>query len=77
MGPKKVVVLAGYKTVKKALVNYSEEFGERDQMRILHEFNQGHGKEKEHFYKNYQNYQQNTKKRQCWCDVENVYILVS
>uniref|UniRef100_A0A3B4UQ96 Cytochrome P450 2K1-like n=1 Tax=Seriola dumerili TaxID=41447 RepID=A0A3B4UQ96_SERDU len=29
-GPKKVVVLAGYKTVKEALVNRAEEFGERD-----------------------------------------------
>lgn len=30
LGPKKVVVLAGYKTVKDALVNYSDEFGDRD-----------------------------------------------
>uniref|UniRef100_A0A673CKC6 Cytochrome P450, family 2, subfamily X, polypeptide 9 n=1 Tax=Sphaeramia orbicularis TaxID=375764 RepID=A0A673CKC6_9TELE len=29
MGPKKMVVLAGYKTVKEALVNYADEFGER------------------------------------------------
>ncbi|XP_051573058.1 cytochrome P450 2K1-like isoform X2 [Myxocyprinus asiaticus] len=29
-GPKKVVVLAGYKTVKEALVNYADEFGDRD-----------------------------------------------
>ncbi|XP_077367240.1 cytochrome P450 2K4-like [Festucalex cinctus] len=29
MGPKKVVVLAGYKTVKEALVQHAEEFGER------------------------------------------------
>uniref|UniRef100_A0A673CCA6 Cytochrome P450 2K1-like n=1 Tax=Sphaeramia orbicularis TaxID=375764 RepID=A0A673CCA6_9TELE len=28
MGPKKMVVLAGYKTVKEALVNYADEFGE-------------------------------------------------
>ncbi|KAM6913472.1 cytochrome P450 2K1-like [Lycodopsis pacificus] len=28
-GPQKVVVLAGYKTVKQALVNYAVEFGER------------------------------------------------
>ncbi|KAM9339494.1 cytochrome P450 2K1-like [Symphorus nematophorus] len=42
-GPQKVVVLAGYKTVKEALVNRAEEFGERDPIRILHEFSQGHG----------------------------------
>ncbi|XP_053509135.1 cytochrome P450 2K1 [Ictalurus furcatus] len=29
-GTKKVVVLAGYKTVKQALVKYAEEFGERE-----------------------------------------------
>ncbi|XP_065109226.1 cytochrome P450 2K1-like [Paramisgurnus dabryanus] len=29
-GPKKVVVLTGYKTVKDALVNRAEEFGDRD-----------------------------------------------
>lgn len=29
-GPKKVVVLAGYKTVKQALVNQAETFGEKD-----------------------------------------------
>nr|XP_040046644.1 cytochrome P450 2K1-like [Gasterosteus aculeatus aculeatus] len=29
LGPQKVVVLAGYKTVKQALVNYAVEFGER------------------------------------------------
>ncbi|XP_068454787.1 cytochrome P450 2K1-like isoform X1 [Clinocottus analis] len=43
MGPQKVVVLAGYKTMKEALVNYAEEFGDRDPMKIMHEFNQGHG----------------------------------
>ncbi|KAK2855895.1 hypothetical protein Q5P01_004630 [Channa striata] len=43
MGPKKVVVLAGYKTVKEALVNYGEEFGDRDQIQIVNEFNKGHG----------------------------------
>ncbi|XP_072217957.1 cytochrome P450 2K1-like [Leuresthes tenuis] len=42
-GSKKVVVLAGYKTVKEALVNYDEAFGERDAMHILHEINQGSG----------------------------------
>ncbi|XP_067428388.1 cytochrome P450 2K1-like isoform X2 [Thunnus thynnus] len=43
LGPKKVVVLAGYKTVKEALVNHADEFGERDPMLIVDEFNQGHG----------------------------------
>uniref|UniRef100_A0A8C9XVN2 Cytochrome P450 n=1 Tax=Sander lucioperca TaxID=283035 RepID=A0A8C9XVN2_SANLU len=43
LGPQKVVVLAGYKTVKEALVNYAEEFGERDPMLIMEESNQGHG----------------------------------
>ncbi|TDH00730.1 hypothetical protein EPR50_G00191610 [Perca flavescens] len=43
LGPQKVVVLAGYKTVKEALVNYADEFGERDPMLIMHESNQGHG----------------------------------
>uniref|UniRef100_A0A8C9XGI4 Cytochrome P450 2K1-like n=1 Tax=Sander lucioperca TaxID=283035 RepID=A0A8C9XGI4_SANLU len=43
LGPQKVVVLAGYKTVKEALVNYADEFGERDPMLIMEESNQGHG----------------------------------
>lgn len=43
-GPKKFVVLAGYKTVKQALVNQAEEFGERDITPIFQDFNQGHGK---------------------------------
>ncbi|KAF4115667.1 hypothetical protein G5714_003156 [Onychostoma macrolepis] len=30
LGPKKTVVLVGYKTVKEALVNHAEEFGDRD-----------------------------------------------
>nr|XP_019963410.1 PREDICTED: cytochrome P450 2K1-like [Paralichthys olivaceus] len=42
-GSKKVVVLAGYKTVKEALVNYAEEFGDRDPMLIVDENNEGHG----------------------------------
>lgn len=46
MGPKKVVVLAGYKTVKEALVNFAEEFGDRDPMQIMIEFSQGYGKER-------------------------------
>ncbi|KAI9547362.1 hypothetical protein NQZ68_018591 [Dissostichus eleginoides] len=43
LGPKKVVVLAGYKTVKEALLNQAEEFGDRDTMQITHDNNQGHG----------------------------------
>ncbi|XP_058627596.1 cytochrome P450 2K1-like [Onychostoma macrolepis] len=42
-GPKKVVVLAGYKTVKEALVNQAEEFGERDITPIFQDFNHGLG----------------------------------
>ncbi|XP_041661305.1 cytochrome P450 2K1-like [Cheilinus undulatus] len=43
LGLKKVVVLAGYKTVKEALVNHADEFGGRDPLPILNERNQGHG----------------------------------
>ncbi|XP_041661273.1 cytochrome P450 2K1-like [Cheilinus undulatus] len=43
LGPKKVVVLAGYKTVKEALVHYADEFGDRDPLRITQETNKGHG----------------------------------
>ncbi|KAK9531913.1 hypothetical protein VZT92_011304 [Zoarces viviparus] len=43
MGPQKVVVLSGYKTVKEALVNHADEFEDRDQSQLQHEFNQGHG----------------------------------
>ncbi|CAB1350114.1 unnamed protein product [Coregonus sp. 'balchen'] len=42
-GPKKVVVLAGYKTVKQALVNQAEDFGDRDITPVLSELNHGHG----------------------------------
>eukprot|EP00063_Salmo_salar_P083303 XP_014058138.1 PREDICTED: cytochrome P450 2K3-like [Salmo salar] len=42
-GPKKVVVLAGYKTVKQALVNQAEDFGDRDITPVFYEFSQGHG----------------------------------
>uniref|UniRef100_A0A8C7LGI6 unspecific monooxygenase n=1 Tax=Oncorhynchus kisutch TaxID=8019 RepID=A0A8C7LGI6_ONCKI len=42
-GPKKVVVLAGYKTVKQALVNQAEDFGDRDITPVFYDFNQGHG----------------------------------
>lgn len=43
-GPKKVVVLAGYKTVKEALVNYADEFGDREISPIFDDLNKGHGK---------------------------------
>ncbi|KAK2855891.1 hypothetical protein Q5P01_004626 [Channa striata] len=43
LGPQKVVVLAGYKTVKEALINYADEFGERDPIRIAQEDDQGNG----------------------------------
>ncbi|XP_024863631.1 cytochrome P450 2K1 [Kryptolebias marmoratus] len=43
LGLKKVVVLAGYRTVKQALVNQAEEFGNIDISPIIYDFNQGHG----------------------------------
>ncbi|KAG5280383.1 hypothetical protein AALO_G00088480 [Alosa alosa] len=43
LGPKKVIVLAGYKTVKQALVNHAEEFGDRDITPIFYDLNRGHG----------------------------------
>ncbi|KAI1886497.1 hypothetical protein AGOR_G00196350 [Albula goreensis] len=43
LGPKKVVVLAGYKTVKQALVNFAEEFGDRDIPPIFQDNYQGYG----------------------------------
>ncbi|XP_030646570.1 cytochrome P450 2K1 [Chanos chanos] len=43
LGPRKVVVLAGYKTVKEALVQHAEEFGNRDIPPAVAEFNKGHG----------------------------------
>lgn len=44
VGPEKVVVLAGHKTVKEALVSNAEVFGDRDVMRIINETGKGHGK---------------------------------
>uniref|UniRef100_A0A8C2ZSG9 Uncharacterized protein n=1 Tax=Cyclopterus lumpus TaxID=8103 RepID=A0A8C2ZSG9_CYCLU len=38
MGPQKVVVLAGYQTVKEALVTYADQFGEKESPRILRIF---------------------------------------
>ncbi|KAM6914527.1 phospholipid-transporting ATPase ABCA3 [Lycodopsis pacificus] len=43
LGTNKVVVLAGYKAVKEALVSYAEEFGDRDIGPIFYDLNQGHG----------------------------------
>ncbi|XP_049621185.1 cytochrome P450 2K6-like [Suncus etruscus] len=43
MGPKKVVVLAGYETVKDALVNYGNQFSERPEVPIFEEFFEGKG----------------------------------
>ncbi|XP_024147433.1 cytochrome P450 2K4 isoform X1 [Oryzias melastigma] len=43
LGGQKVVVLAGYKTVKNALINRDEEFGERSIPHIFHELSKGHG----------------------------------
>ncbi|XP_030576986.1 cytochrome P450 2K1-like isoform X3 [Archocentrus centrarchus] len=43
LGPQKVVVLAGYKTVKEALGTYDDVFGDRNPMRIVHEMAHGHG----------------------------------
>ncbi|KAM9339419.1 cytochrome P450 2K1-like [Symphorus nematophorus] len=42
-GVQKVVVLAGYKTVKEALVNFADEFGDRDPLLLSVEGNQEHG----------------------------------
>ncbi|XP_039543537.1 cytochrome P450 2K1-like [Pimephales promelas] len=43
LGPKKVVVLAGHKTVKEALVNFADEFGERDISPSFRIITDGHG----------------------------------
>ncbi len=43
-GNNKVVVLAGYKVVKEALVSNTKEFGDRNISPIFYETNQGHGK---------------------------------
>ncbi|XP_049416541.1 cytochrome P450 2K1-like [Epinephelus fuscoguttatus] len=42
-GRKKVVVLAGYRTVKQALINHAEEFGDRAVTPIFYDFNKEHG----------------------------------
>lgn len=43
MGPKKVVVLSGYETVKDALINYGNQFGERSQVPIFERLFHGKG----------------------------------
>lgn len=43
MGMKKMVVLTGYETVKEALVNYADEFGDRPKIPIFEMMNKGHG----------------------------------
>ncbi|KAF3846341.1 hypothetical protein F7725_003419 [Dissostichus mawsoni] len=43
-GTNKVVVLAGYKSVKDALVSNAEEFGEREISPIFYDMNEGHGR---------------------------------
>ncbi|XP_028670436.2 cytochrome P450 2K1-like [Erpetoichthys calabaricus] len=43
LGPRRVVVLAGYETVMDALVNYPEEFGARDIWPIFRDTNKEHG----------------------------------
>uniref|UniRef100_A0A8C3VC28 Cytochrome P450 n=1 Tax=Catharus ustulatus TaxID=91951 RepID=A0A8C3VC28_CATUS len=40
-GPRKVVVLAGYETIKDALLNHAEEFGERAEIPIFRKMTQG------------------------------------
>ncbi len=44
LGPRKTVVLVGYKTVKEALVNHAEEFGDRDIGPIFRIMNDEHGR---------------------------------
>lgn len=43
MASKKVVVLAGYRAVKQALVNQAEDFGDREIFPLFHDFNKGNG----------------------------------
>lgn len=45
MGPKKVVVLSGYETVKDALINYGSQFGERSRVPIFERLFDGKGKD--------------------------------
>ncbi|XP_029451955.1 cytochrome P450 2K6-like [Rhinatrema bivittatum] len=43
LGMKKMVVLTGYETVKEALVNHADEFGERARVPIFQRFSKGLG----------------------------------
>uniref|UniRef100_A0A8D0HN59 Cytochrome P450 family 2 subfamily AC member 71 n=1 Tax=Sphenodon punctatus TaxID=8508 RepID=A0A8D0HN59_SPHPU len=43
MGPKKMVVLAGYETVKEALVNQADAFAERPKIPIFEKISKGYG----------------------------------
>ncbi|KPP57518.1 Cytochrome protein-like, partial [Scleropages formosus] len=43
LGCKKAVVLAGFKTVKEALVNYAEEFGDREISPAFYKITENHG----------------------------------
>ncbi|XP_004696623.1 cytochrome P450 2K6-like [Echinops telfairi] len=43
MGPRKAVVLSGYETVKDALVNHGDQFGERSQVPIFERLFEGRG----------------------------------
>ncbi|XP_071375981.1 cytochrome P450 2K1-like [Centroberyx affinis] len=43
LGLKKAVVLAGYKTVKQALLNHAEVFGEKEIVPIINDLNLTHG----------------------------------
>ncbi|XP_047428371.1 cytochrome P450 2K1-like [Mugil cephalus] len=43
LGTNKVVVLAGYKAVKEALVTHADTFGDRDISPIFNDINRGHG----------------------------------
>lgn len=47
-GAKKIIVLAGYKTVKEALVNYADEFGQRE-INNTFKFAEDHGKKCFHY----------------------------
>uniref|UniRef100_A0A8B9DZ59 Cytochrome P450 2K1 n=1 Tax=Anser cygnoides TaxID=8845 RepID=A0A8B9DZ59_ANSCY len=42
-GPRKAVVLAGYETIKDALLNHADEFGERAEIPIFRKMTQGNG----------------------------------
>ncbi|XP_054616753.1 cytochrome P450 2K1-like [Dunckerocampus dactyliophorus] len=43
LGLKKIVVLAGSKTVRQALINHPEEFGDREINPLFYDFSKGHG----------------------------------